>query len=145
MNLHEFVRSAITLVNPDQSIRVLAGAGQSVGPDYIQRPVWSACAEVPAQVQPVPDKILQWLVQERRNTLWRDVYVFGPLSGLRRADESGGDLLYFEGFEWQVDQVLEGWNPTAGWTKVRVALVRACEPPDVGATMPPKATGETDA
>ena len=59
------------------------------------------------------------------------------MTGLERATAQGGDMLYFEGFEWQVDQVLEAWNATAGWTKVRCIQVRATTPPETGATERP--------
>ena len=137
MNLHALTRTVITAVHPDRQVRVLGSAGQTIGPDYVQRPVWRPCVEVAAQVQPVPDKTLQWLLQTRGNSIWRDVYVYGALYGLDRARERGGDLLYFDGYEWQVDQVLEDFAPGAGWTKVRVIRLRFCPPPDVDAIQPP--------
>lgn len=136
MNLHALVRGAITAVNPDQTVILLQSAGQAVS-DYQQRPVWQPACAVKAQVQPTPDKALQWLLQTRQNTVWRDCYLYGPVYGLERASAKGGDMLYFEGYEWQVDQVLEAWNTTAGWTKVRVVQVRACEPPEEGVTERP--------
>lgn len=137
MNLHALVRGAITAVNPDQTVILLQSAGQAVS-DYQQRPVWQPACAVKAQVQPTPDKALQWLLQTRQDSIWRDCYLYGPVRGLERATARGGDMLYFEGFEWQVDQVLEAWSATAGWTKVRVVQVRACEPPEEGATERPE-------
>lgn len=136
MNLHDIVRSSITAVNPDQTVILLQSAGQTVS-DYQQKPVWQPACAVKAQVQPTPDKALQWLVQTRQDSIWRDCYLYGPVRGLERATARGGDMLYFEGFEWQVGQVLEAWNKTAGWTKVRVVQVRACDPPEEGATERP--------
>lgn len=137
MNLHALVRGAITAVNPDQTVILLQSAGQAVS-DYQQKPVWQPACAVKAQVQPTPDKALQWLLQTRQDSIWRDCYLYGPVRGLERATARGGDMLYFEGFEWQVDQVLEAWSATAGWTKVRVVQVRACEPPEEGATERPE-------
>ena len=134
MNLHSIVRHAITAVNPDQTVILLASAGQAKGKDYTQRPLWHPA--VSAQVQSVPDKTLQWLLQTRQNTIWRDCYLYGSVTGLERATAQGGDMLYFEGSEWQVDQVLEAWN-TAGWTKVRCVQVRATIPPEIGASERP--------
>jgi len=93
---------------------------------------------VPAQPQPVPDKTLQLLVQQRDNSIWHDFYLSGNWSGLVRAKEQGGDLVYWNGFEWLVDQVLEAWNPTAGWTKIRCIQQRATMPPAIGDTTPPE-------
>lgn len=137
MNLHSIVRHAITAVNPDQTVILLASDGQRQGSDYMPVALWRPAVSVPAQVQPVPDKTLQWLLQTRQNTIWRDCYLYGSVTGLERATESGGDMLYFEGCEWQVDQVLEAWNATAGWTKVRCVQVRATIPPEIGATERP--------
>lgn len=137
MNLHAIVRKTITAVNPDQTVILLANTGQTQGEGYVLTPVWSPAVSVPAQVQPVPAKALQWLLQTRQNTIWRDCYLYGPVTGLERATAQGGDMLYFEGFEWQVDQVLEAWNATAGWTKVRCVQVRATTAPEIGATERP--------
>lgn len=139
MNLHAIVRNAITAVNLDQTVILLANAGQTQGAGYVLTPVWSPAVSVPAQVQPVPDKTLQWLIQSRQNTIWRDLYVAGLSAGLDRAEALGGDLYYFDGAEWQVDQVLEDWRAVggSGWTKIRVCKVRAVDAPAVGATTPP--------
>lgn len=137
LNLHALVRPLITAVNPDQTVVVLQSAGFEIA-DYAQRPVWKAAVAAQAQPQPVPDKALQFLVQQRQNSLWQDFYLEGEWNGLRRAKEQGGDLLYWDGFEWQVDQVLERWSPTVGWTKVRCVQLRACPPPEIGATAPPR-------
>lgn len=137
MNLHALTRQVITSVHPDRKVRVLRSAGQTIGPDYVQRPVWQPCVEMSAQVQPVPDKTLQWLLQARSSSVWRDVYAYGALYGLDRTTERGGDLLYFDDYEWQVDQVLEDFAPGAGWTKVRVIRLRVCPLPAVGDSQPP--------
>lgn len=137
MNLHELVRPLVGIVNPFQPIVILVSVGFTVNAQYEQVPAWAPALSVPAQVQPVPDKTLQWLLQTRKNSIWRDCYLYGPVTGLERATARGGDMLYFEGVEWQVDQVLEAWNATAGWTKVRCIQVRACEAPEIGATERP--------
>lgn len=137
MNLHDMVRSSITLVNEDQAVTLLPCVGQTQTADYQQAAVYGPAVVVKGQVQPVQDKALQWLLQTRQNSVWRDVYLYGPVAGLERSTERGGDFLYFEGYEWEVDQVLEHWSATAGWTKVRCIQVRACEPPAEGATFRP--------
>lgn len=137
MNLHGMVRGLVTTVNPHQTVILLASAGQARGEEYTPRALWTPAVSVPAQVQPVPDKALQWLLQTRQNSIWRDCYLYGPVEGLERATAQGGDMLYFEGFEWQADQVLEAWNATAGWTKVRCIQIRATPPPETGATERP--------
>lgn len=144
INLHAVTRPVIRAVNPDQAVVILASAGWSVDDVYRQRPIWRPAVRLMAQVQPVPDKTLQFLVQQRDNTIWRDFYLPGDWSALVRADERGGDLIYWDGYEWQADQVVEGWSPTVGWTKLRCVRVRACPPPKAGAVEPP-AAGEAPA
>lgn len=136
LNLHALVRPLITLVNPDVTVIILQSAGFEVV-DYEQRPIWRPAVKVQAQAQPVPDKTLQFLVQQRQNSIWHDFYLEGEWNGLRRAREQGGDLIYWEGFEWQVDQVLERWSAGSGWTKVRCVQLRACGAPEPGAAEPP--------
>lgn len=139
MNLHQLVRATVTTVAPDRRICRLPCLGQETGPDYEVMPVYGPCEIVTAQVQPVADRTLQWLVQSRQNSLWRDLYIYGLSAGLDRAEGLGGDLYYFDGAEWQTDQVLEDWRAVGdgGWTKVRVCKLRAADAPAVGATTPP--------
>lgn len=134
LNLHALARPFVTMVNPEVTVIILESAGFAVV-DYEQRPAWRPAVAVQAQAQPVADKTLQFLVQQRQNTIWHDFYLPGEWHGLNRAQGKGGDLLYWAGFEWQVDQVLERWP---GWCKVRCVQLRAAEPPEIGATEPPQ-------
>ena len=136
LNLRQLVRAAINSVNPDQPVVILRSDGFEIV-DYEQRPKWLPARVVMAQSQPVADKTLQLLIQQRQNTIWRDFYLDGDWNSLRRATESGGDLVYWDGFEWAVDQVLEAWSPTVGWTKIRCVQIRRCDPPEDGAIARP--------
>ena len=82
LNLHALIRPIITSVNPDQSVVILISAGFTVNAQYEQVPAWAPAVEVMAQPQPVADKTLQFLVQQRQDTIWHD---FLPLRGLVRA------------------------------------------------------------
>lgn len=110
LNLHSMARGAINAVNPDQPVAILQSDGFEIV-DYEQKPRWKPAIIVMAQAQPVADKTVQLLKQQRQNSIWRDFYLPGNWNGLRRPDEKGGDLLYWNGFEWQVDQILEAWAP----------------------------------
>ena len=138
LNLHKLVRSAVTSVNPDQCVVVLRSAGQTISESFLQEPLYFPAVSTMAQPQPVPDSALQFLVQERQNTVWHDFYLDGDWNALLREAEKGGDLLYWDGAEWLVEQVVERWNPTAGWTKVRCTRQRETPPPETGATTPPQ-------
>ncbi len=137
LTLHALVRGAITSVNPDQSVIILQSDGFDVA-DYEQRPKWKEAVSVKAQCQPVADKTIQLLNQQRQNSIWWDFYLEGDWNSLMRSKEKSGDLLYWNGFEWQVDQVLEAWAPTVGWTKLRCIQVRQSETPELGSTEPPR-------
>lgn len=137
LNLHRLVRPAVTAVNPDHPVVVLRSAGQAIDADYVQHPLYFPAVLVMAQPQPVSDSELQFLVQERENSVWHDFYLDGDWSALLRDTEKGGDLVYWDGAEWLVKQVLERWNPTAGWTKLRCTRQRSVLPPTVGDSSPP--------
>lgn len=137
INLHALVRSVVTAVNPDQPVIILACAGQDIDGVFDPKPEYAPAVEVMAQPQPVPDRTLQFLVQQRDNSIWHDFYLNGNWDSLARSKEQGGDLLYWDGYEWLADQVLERWNPTAGWTKIRFIQLRATTPPAMGENIPP--------
>ena len=137
LNLHSMVRGAINAVNPDQPVAILQSDGFEVV-NFEQRPRWKPAIIVMAQAQPVADKTIQLLNQQRQNSIWWDFYLPGNWNGLRRPDEKGGDLLYWNGFEWQVDQILEAWAPTVGWTKLRCVQIRLSPMPEAGAKKPPQ-------
>ena len=42
------------------------------------------------------------------------------LQATDRVEQTGGDLLTFEGRVWQVEAILEGWT-TAGWSRAAVS------------------------
>lgn len=140
MNLHRLVRSYISTVNMDELVVVLVSNGFDIV-DFEQKPIWKPAVMVLAQIQPVPDEALQMLNQQREASVWRDMYLDGDWRGIERSKETSGALIYWDGYEWEVDQILEGWGPTAGWTKLRVVQVRACDPPEIGATEPPTKEG----
>jgi hypothetical protein len=131
MNLHALVRGVIPLVNPDQEAVILRSAGYTVDDTGRQEPQYAAPVTARAQVQPVPETVLQHVEGYNQGSIYRHMYLAGDWSGLDRATGQGGDLVYWDGFEWLVDQVVEGWNPTAGWTLIRVVQQRAAEPPEV--------------
>lgn len=71
------------------------------------------------QVQALKAKEIEHLDKLNISDATRAVYANGQLKALNRNDQTGGDLLQFEGAVWLVVAVLEGWT-TAGWCKVAV-------------------------
>lgn len=129
MNLYALVRAAIRTVNPDSTVIVRQSSGYSVDAGYNQVPDYLPPVAVQAQVQPVPETLLQHVQNVNENSLYRHMYLSGNWSALARAEGKGGDLVYWNGFEWLVEQVVEAWNPTAGWTLVRVVQQQSAPAP----------------
>ena len=120
MNLHRLVRGVIPLVNPDQEVVILRSTGYTVDDTGRQMPQYAEPVTVRAQVQPVPETVLQHVEGYNQNSIYRNMYLMGDWTGLSRATGQGGDLVYWDGFAWLVDQVPEAWDPTAGSTLIRV-------------------------
>jgi len=141
INLHDLVRGAVTSVHPDATVTVLRPAPFVVNEYGEQFPQYQPAVQVQAQSQPTPDKAVQFLRMQRENSIWRDFYFYGLVPGLSRADEWGGSLVYWAGYEWLVDQVLEDWADGADgvdWCKVRAVRQRKTDPPAAGSTTPPE-------
>lgn len=120
MNLHRLVRGVIPLVNPDQEVVILRSTGYTVDDTGRQMPQYAEPVTVRAQVQPVPETVLQHVEGYNQSSIYRNMYLMGDWTGLSRATGQGGELVYWDGFAWLVDQVPEAWDPTAGWTLIRV-------------------------
>lgn len=120
MNLHKLVRGVIPLVNPDQEVVILRSAGYTVDDTGQQTPQYAEPVTVRAQVQPVPETVLQHVEGYNQSSIYRNMYLMGDWTGLSRSTGQGGDLVYWDGFAWLVDQVSEAWDATAGWTLIRV-------------------------
>lgn len=75
-----------------------------------------------AQIQPMTWRDLQMLDGVSMNGIRKSIYLNGNLDGIIRVQLKGGDLVTFGGQTWLVGQQLEGFNPTAGWTKAAITL-----------------------
>ena len=136
VNLHALVRGAITALHPDVRVVVLLPEPYTVNDAYEQEPQYRPPVAVQAQSQPVPESSLMHVQAQRENSVWRDFYFFGLVPGLSRADEFGGSLIYWAGYEWLVEQVLEDWaSGTDGvnWCKVRAIRQGKADAPEVAA------------
>ena len=131
INVRAIVRSGINTINPDISIVVLQSDGFEVVPGGIQEPQYLDAVSATAQVQPVPSEELQHINNYNASSVYYDLYIDGDWSGLNRADEKGGDLIYFDGFEWLVLSRPEAFSISSNWTKVRVIQQRKTMAPVV--------------
>lgn len=83
----------------------------------------STAALIMAQVQPLTYKDLMQLDGLNQGGDRKGLYTNGDLNGVIRVQVKGGDLIDLpDGTRWLVNQQLEGWAVTAGWTKVAMTL-----------------------
>lgn len=76
-----------------------------------------------AQVQPLTNRDLQQLEGLNLGGEKRAVYVTGEIDGVVRVRLRGGDLIDLpDGSVWLVNQTVEDFNATAGWTKFCITL-----------------------
>lgn len=131
LNLHGIVASAIGAVNPHQKVILKRFAGWTAIPGGERIPEYLPPVQVTAQVQPLPQDKLQFVDREQNGGLFRQMYLEGEWSGLSRAGESGGDLVYWGGYEWIINPVSEAWGALVGWTLIVVQAQRRADPPEI--------------
>ena len=95
MNLHALVRGVIPLINPDQDAVILRSAGYTVDDTGRQEPQYAAPVTARAQVQPVPETVLQHVEGYNQGSIYRHMYLAGDWSGLDRATGKVG--IWFTG------------------------------------------------
>lgn len=118
MNLHNIVRTAISAINPDQQIIVKVFSGVDNSGTWAQLTYTETTAI--AQVQPMSSDDIQFVNNFNSSSQYKAMYIKGDWRGLNRVTESGGDLIIWDNKVWYVVSVPEGWDATAGWTKVLV-------------------------
>lgn len=120
VNLRRIANVATSRINPNVSIGYQRYAGYAVGADGTPSPSYDPSVPVIAQVQSLGKKEVDHLSSLRISNCERMVYVNFQLQATDRVEQTGGDLLTFEGRVWQVEAILEGWT-TAGWSRGAVS------------------------
>lgn len=91
---------------------------QTVGPVSM-----ATAVKILAQVQPLSNRDLQQIEGLNLGGDKRAVYIDGNVDGVIRVALKGGDLVDLpDGSVWLVNQSLESWHDTAGWTKFCITL-----------------------
>lgn len=125
MNLHGIVASAIGAVNPFVPVTLKRSTGYTTAPDGKQVPAYATIANLSVQVQALSFSDLQQLDGLNIQGVRRAVYLNGPIMGVVRVNQAGGDLMVFpmgtfpEGDTWLVAHVLERWPD---WSKCAITL-----------------------
>lgn len=131
LNLHNIVASAIGAVNPHQTVILKQFKGWRAIPGGERMPDYLPPVSVKAQIQPLPADKLQFVDRDQNGGIFYQMFLEGDWSGLSRAAETGGDLIYWNGFEWIVNPVQGAWGALAGWTMIVVQAQKKAAPPEI--------------
>lgn len=127
VNLRARANVLTSRINPNISIGLERYAGIVVQPDGTPSPTYDSTTPIIGQVQAIGKKDIEHLSSLNISNCERMVYVNFQLQATDRIEQTGGDLLTFEGRKWLVVAIMEGWS-TAGWC--RAALSKQMDLPD---------------
>lgn len=131
MNLRKIANAYTRSVNPNVTVTILRSSGFVEDNAGRQIPQYLPAVSVIAQIQPIDSAERQSVERLNQSRIYRNAYLNGDWTGLQRSTEQGGDLIYWNGFEWWIDDVPEAWDPTAGWTCIRIVQQRLADPPEI--------------
>ncbi len=125
MNLHGIVAPAIGVVNPFVVTTIKRSTGYTTLLSGKRVPSYATFGNVNVQVQAFTADDLKQLDGLNIQGTKRAVYLNGPIAGIIRDAQAGGDLMVFptgtlsEGNTWLVAHVLERWPD---WSKCVITL-----------------------
>ena len=123
LNLHDIVRGAINIVNPDEDVWLIQNIGQTNVKGRITA-VYAPAQKVKAQVQTLSGDDLTVMNDTERTERDRKLYLYAetktgtPPSGIIRPRGKSGDFMRRnDGTYWKVYNVSEDYT-TDGWVLV---------------------------
>lgn len=123
MNLHKVVSSAIGAINPNQFVSVRPSIGNVEATDGTLAPAYGPEIKLLAQVQPLTGGDLRHVDALNIQGIHRVLYFSANVHAAVRVSLKGGDLVVLpDKSVWLVNQELEPFFSTAGWTKVFITL-----------------------
>jgi hypothetical protein len=125
MNLNFLAGGVAAAVNPQMRVKVQVSTGWTLSPngDGSRIPSYAPPVYVFGQIQPVTWRDIQHLDGLNLQGTRRVIYLNGRIEGLVRPTNQGGDLITLpDKSVWLVTLIIEGWSPTAGWTKAAIQL-----------------------
>lgn len=131
INIRQIIRSGINTINPDIQIIIQQSDGFTVEDDGTQTPAYLDAEEYTAQVQPVSSEELKHLDTYNASSIYYSIYIDGVVHGLNRSIAKGGDLVYFDGFEWLILSLPETYTLSSNWTRFMVIQQKLSDPPAV--------------
>lgn len=117
VNLRKYANAAIRSINPNLTVQWRAYQGYTTGTAGKTSVTYAAAVPLVAQVQALSKKEVEHIDAMNLSVCDRAAYVNGQVAAYDRVNQTGGDVLDFEGRSWLVMAILEGWT-TAGWCKV---------------------------
>ncbi len=125
VNLRRLANVATSRINPNITIGLRRYAGWTVSDDGGRTPAYDESVPIVGQVQALGKKDIDHLAMLNISDCERMVYVDAQLQATDRKEQTGGDLLTFEGRTWLVVAIMEGWT-TAGWSRAAVSKQMDC-------------------
>lgn len=117
MNLRAIANRYTSGINPNLTIQYRRYEGYDIGSNGKPIVTYAQPAPLVVQVQSLTKAEVQHLDTMNLSSCERAAYANGQLQAFDRLNQTGGDMLYFEGRWWKVMAILEGWT-TAGWCRV---------------------------
>lgn len=122
MNLHEIVSSAISSINPFQTITIIPRSGYTVN-EYGERTATEgSLITVKADVQPLNSSDIKFINNYQESTEYMAFWVSADVNGLTRPLAKGGDKIVWKGKTYYVVNMPESWYETCGWSHIVGAL-----------------------
>lgn len=126
MDLRSLANGVSNTINPNMPVTVAASTGFTVGAGLRQVPSYATPVSGFAQLQALDGAELKKIDNLNLQSVYRAIYLRGPLAGVIRPESKGGDVVtiaapapvQFRG-TWLVVKVLETWPL---WTKCAICL-----------------------
>jgi hypothetical protein len=121
MNLRSLVNPVTSsTVNENVNITILKSTGYTIGEGRKQIATYAAPVVTIGQLQALDGKDLKQIEGLNIQGTIRALYIYQDIKGTSRPDQTGGDIITFNGQTWLTVKVLEGWQ--GKWTKVAIVL-----------------------
>lgn len=122
MNLHEIVSSAINSINPFQRVTITPMGGYTVN-EYGERVATAGTPfTVMADIQPLNSSDIQFINNYQQSTEYLAFWFSADTNGLTRPLTKSGDIITWNGKNYYVVNMPEGWYEINGWSHCVGAL-----------------------
>lgn len=122
MNLHEIVSSAVSSLNPFQTITITPRGQYTVNEHGETSATSGTPYTVEADIQPVSSEDIKFITNYNQSTIYKSFWVSANAYGLNRPMARGGDMVTWGNKTFYVVNMPEDWYETCGWTHFVGAL-----------------------